>query len=137
MNVRNLLIIIALALPVAAIVLIASRSPEVPIAEAPQVRKLEPGGISTAPRRLPPTDLKARPRRGGPPKPLSLDEAKNRVKEELERLQRLSPEEWEAEQRQRIERGMPLPPPPGGGEPPPDADQQQELPAPQKDDERN
>jgi len=133
MNIRTLLILIALTLPVIAIVFIASRAPEIPVADAPKASALEPGGVTAMPRRLPPTDLKARPRRKAPPQPMSLEEAKSRVKDELDRLKKLSPEEWEAEQRNRIARGMPLPPPPGG-EPVSDNTLQQELPAPQKDD---
>ena len=114
MDKRTVAIIIALLSPVAVMALVAVNAPE----EAPPTG---PGTATVVPDRLPPTQDNARPDDGGhvppppraPREPLTLEQARERAKKELEWLNALTPEQGEVEQRRRMERR-------GGHKPPPE-----------------
>ncbi|MCE2927862.1 MAG: hypothetical protein LW823_09525 [Rickettsiales bacterium] len=105
MNQRVLLLASFLLLPIVLIVFLA-QTPETSNMKPvkPEEPAVQTGSLSKAPERLPalvePRKQEAKP----PRRPPTLDEAKERLKKELARLETLTPEEWEKEQRERDER---------------------------------
>jgi hypothetical protein len=100
MDKRTLLIIIALVLPLVALGFLAQgekkESPAPgPIAAPGNITKSP--AVSAAPSRLPATDGIARPH-----PPATLEEARIRVRSRLAELERMTPEQWQAEQATKV-----------------------------------
>jgi hypothetical protein len=93
MDKRTILIVIALVLPLVALLFLSQTGNQ----PAPPAEK--PGTVTATPNRLPATDGIARnnPRRP----PASLEEARQRVKQRLQDLEKMTPEQWEQEQAER------------------------------------
>ncbi len=107
MNQRVVLLASLLLLPLVLIVFLA-QTPETSNMKAARQQEsaARTGSLSKAPERLPPladrSPQEARP--AAPRRPPTLDEAKERLRKELARLETLTPEAWEKEQKEREER---------------------------------
>lgn len=102
-HMRTLVIIAGLALPVVALALVTQFSPpkpakSIPSSVQPSMSAVRPGASSSAPARLPSTTGIAT---DNPAPPATLTEARNRVRQRIDHLDSISPEQWREEKKAR------------------------------------
>jgi len=106
MNHRVLLLASLLVLPLVLIIFLA-QTPKTSNMKPtrPQENEVKTGSLSKAPPQLPRLATPAQEPESAPrTKRPTLEEAKERLRRELKRLETLTPEAWEKEQRERDER---------------------------------
>ncbi len=101
MNIRTIIIAIALLAPVAALAVLAQQADTPGKAAHGKDNSAKLENLSTAPAALPPTSGEQQATRA---RPASLEEAKARLKQRLADLEKMTPEQWEAEQKGKQQR---------------------------------
>jgi membrane protein involved in colicin uptake len=88
MNKRTIIIVALLAAPVIGLIVLTKKSED----------SVKAGSMSTTPVSIPATDGTPQP----PRPPQTLDEAKQRVKQRMDQLDKMSEADWQAEQQQKL-----------------------------------